>query len=249
MEQGKGQGMEHGKKRPFISTAASREADAYNHVLFEQLRDLYSCEDQNVAVGYLMSADVAVTRGSPIESARSHQSVQLVPFMKWVQDYVKKNAPAYWVDDITATVFLKITNAIDNKKHPTINLMGWVSRTAKFACLDVLRKEASIKRWRGTVIDSDTFDIDQILSSSADIDPMLDTLDALYNSELLRKYLSKLKDLPRRMIVLYYIDGLSLDEIAALEETNVPAIKARLYRAKETMKSIVTLEEKADFLY
>ena len=48
-----------------------------------------------------------------------------------------------------------------------------------------------------------------------------------------------LPELQREALILYEYEGLSLNEIAAVVEADVGAIKARLYRARESLKRVL----------
>lgn len=82
-------------------------------------------------------------------------------------------------------------------------------------------------------------------------------LDGVLEKELSRRVQEAVSNLPpmqREALVLFEFEGLALHEIAALVETDVGAVKARLHRARQGLKSalqtylnsnseIVTLEK------
>jgi RNA polymerase sigma-70 factor (ECF subfamily) len=54
-----------------------------------------------------------------------------------------------------------------------------------------------------------------------------------------REAVSSLPELQREALILFEYEGLSLNEIAAIVEADVGAIKARLYRARERLKRVL----------
>ena len=54
-----------------------------------------------------------------------------------------------------------------------------------------------------------------------------------------REAVFRLPELQREALILYEYEGLSLNEIAAVVEADVGAIKARLYRARESLKRVL----------
>jgi RNA polymerase sigma-70 factor (ECF subfamily) len=56
-------------------------------------------------------------------------------------------------------------------------------------------------------------------------------------SEMIVSVLARLPDSMRRVLTLYFIDGLPQQEIAELEGTTVGAIKTRMHRAKQEFKA------------
>ena len=54
-----------------------------------------------------------------------------------------------------------------------------------------------------------------------------------------REAVSSLPELQREALILFEYEGLSLNEIAAVVEADVGAIKARLYRARERLKRVL----------
>jgi RNA polymerase sigma-70 factor, ECF subfamily len=64
--------------------------------------------------------------------------------------------------------------------------------------------------------------------------------DALAGSQRARAALSVLPHEQRETIVLFEIDGWTVDEIAALHGVSVSAVKSRLARARERLRSVYT---------
>lgn len=58
-------------------------------------------------------------------------------------------------------------------------------------------------------------------------------------ANLVREAVLELPPLQREALVLYEYEGLSLSEIATVTEVDVGAIKGRLFRARERLKSIL----------
>jgi RNA polymerase sigma-70 factor (ECF subfamily) len=77
--------------------------------------------------------------------------------------------------------------------------------------------------------------LDEAQSNTA----MQQPLNRLLNEELVDKVREAVLNLPplqREALILFEYEGLPLDEIASISESDVGAIKSRLYRAREGLK-------------
>lgn len=65
---------------------------------------------------------------------------------------------------------------------------------------------------------------------------VLDGLLAAERSELVREAIASLPPLQREAVILFEYEGLSLENIASVAGAEVGAIKARLQRARESLR-------------
>lgn len=61
-----------------------------------------------------------------------------------------------------------------------------------------------------------------------------------YDVKILHKAITKLKEKEKEAIVLFSFSGLSIKEIAKIQETSNNNVKIRLYRAKQSLKKILS---------
>ncbi|MCB1095889.1 MAG: sigma-70 family RNA polymerase sigma factor [Verrucomicrobiales bacterium] len=106
----------------------------------------------------------------------------------------------------------------------------WLFRIVYNFCL-TRRKQLAKRRDREGV---NTDDLSESLVASES------PVDGMSLSEELEKAMALLDEDQRRMIVLKYITGLSLQEIADVSDLGLSATKMRLYRALEEFKRIYT---------
>jgi RNA polymerase sigma-70 factor (ECF subfamily) len=80
------------------------------------------------------------------------------------------------------------------------------------------------------------------MADEPQVAPQHTPLRRLLDEELaarVREAIFSLPALQREALVLYEYEGLSLSEIAAVTDADVGAIKARLYRARESLKRVL----------
>ncbi|HTL97846.1 MAG TPA: sigma-70 family RNA polymerase sigma factor [Holophagaceae bacterium] len=103
--------------------------------------------------------------------------------------------------------------------------LGWILRITRNACIDHLRR-AKARPPLGDLAAETLFDL-----RSPEPDPETAHLEASRNAAVHRA-LGELTDLNREIILLKDIQGLSLDEIAAILEVPVGTVKSRSHRAR-----------------
>lgn len=110
---------------------------------------------------------------------------------------------------------------------------------------------ASFKSWGYKILVNTALTRYQVLKRGrgivADVDPewyevMPDTEMRQFEkeevSELVVSVLARMPDSMRRILSMYFVDGLPQQEIAALEGTTVGAIKTRMHRAKQEFREV-----------
>lgn len=104
----------------------------------------------------------------------------------------------------------------------------WLFRIAYNGCL-TRRKQLATRRGREGV------SADDLPESSVAMDSHIEGLSL---SEELQKALAQLNENQRKVIILKYVTGLSLQEMAEVLDQGLSATKMRLYRALEEFKKI-----------
>jgi RNA polymerase sigma-70 factor (ECF subfamily) len=133
---------------------------------------------------------------------------------------------AEMAEDITHDCFLSLMKNSDNFIPGRAPLRTYLFSAARNLWLKQLRKlgkESAIED-----LEDDTF-----LAVSAE--PLNHLLDQELSFKV-QEALASLSPLQREALVLFEYEGLSLNEIASMVDTDVGAVKARLHRARERVR-------------
>lgn len=147
-------------------------------------------------------------------------------------------------EDITHDCFLSLIKSPGNFDPNRASLRTYLLSATRNLWLKQLRKFG-----RESALD----ELDEDLYIAIDRGPLNGLLDEELSS-MVSEAVSSLPPLQREALVLFEYEGLSLSEIATMVGTDVGAVKARLHRARERLRSslqhylsknreIVTLEK------
>lgn len=125
------------------------------------------------------------------------------------------------VEDIVQMVFIKMARAIPRLKAPE-QFESWLFRLARNTCIDHLRRQKLRKIFTPFAPEHEN-----VPEPEGSVDT--EELDAL------RHALSQLRPKDRALLALVQ-EGRSHAEIAETFNTSVAAVKARLHRARETLR-------------
>lgn len=124
-------------------------------------------------------------------------------------------------EDVAQEAALKALEAFPRQSE-IHNLEAWVFRIARNTALDFLRR-----RNREPLVPVD---------DEADfVDPYMDTERGLHAAESLRQFM-RLPPAQRASVILVDVIGYSLEEVANILETTIPAVKAALHRGRERLQ-------------
>jgi RNA polymerase sigma-70 factor (ECF subfamily) len=129
-------------------------------------------------------------------------------------------------EDVTHDCFLSLIRRPEGFRPERAAL-----RTYLFA----IARNLAFKHFRNTGRETT---LDEV-TEEAEVSPRHTPLRRLLDEELaarVRDAVFSLPALQREALILYEYEGLSLNEIAGVVEADVGAIKARLYRARETLR-------------
>jgi RNA polymerase sigma-70 factor, ECF subfamily len=132
-------------------------------------------------------------------------------------------------EDVTHDCFLSVIRKPQNFQSERASL-----RTYLFAAA----RNLALKYFRGIGREGT---LDE-LTDEPQISPSQEPLRRLLDEELaglVREAVLALPPLQREALVLFEYEGLSLNEIATVTEVDVGAIKGRLFRARERLKSVL----------
>jgi len=124
-------------------------------------------------------------------------------------------------DDLSQDVFLRVVRALENGGPPG-HERAWVFSIARNLLADRWRQDQR----RG-------IEVEQVL------EPAAEGTQALAVG--LAEALGRLPDADREMFLLREIGGLSYQELAAVSDSTVEAVRARLWRARSALRRLLSL--------
>lgn len=132
-------------------------------------------------------------------------------------------------EDVTHDCFLSLIRKPENFRAELGSL-----RTYLFACT----RNLSLKHFRNIGREGTLEEIQDEPQVAAKSQPLGQLLDQELTAHV-REAVLALPPLQREALVLFEYEGLSLNEIARITETDVGAVKGRLFRARERLKSVL----------
>ena len=132
-------------------------------------------------------------------------------------------------EDVTHDCFLSLIRKPENFRPERASLRTYLFAAARNLALKHFRNSG-----RETGLDE--------LTEEPQLSPRHEPLRKLLDEELaaeVRRAVFSLPPLQREALVLFEYEGLSLNEIAEITGADVGAVKGRLYRARERLKSVL----------
>ena len=134
-------------------------------------------------------------------------------------------------EDITQDTFLKAYQKLSTLKKPQ-RFASWLYVIAANHCSTWLRKK---RLWTQSLEDTNSAQLEKATYSGYVIEENERTT-AEAQREVVKKLLAKLQESDRTVITLYYLGGMTYEEISEFLGVSVAAIKNRLYRARRRLK-------------
>lgn len=129
-------------------------------------------------------------------------------------------------EDLTAQVFLKMLEAIRDRKAWRSSFSGWLYRIAHNLVIDHYRRKGR----QGTV------DIEEAAPVASQEAPIDTAVEQSLDIERLRAAIRRLTDEQAEVVSLRFLEGYSISEVAKLMDRSEGAIKALQYRAVATLR-------------
>ena len=134
-------------------------------------------------------------------------------------------------EDITQETFLKVYQGLSTLKEPQ-SFASWLYVIAANCCKAWLRKKRlwtqSLETASGAEVEKATY--------SAYVSAENEKITAEAQREVVKRLLAKLQESERTVLTLYYLGGMTYEEISNFLGVSVAAIKNRLYRARNRLK-------------
>ena len=156
---------------------------------------------------------------------------------RYIVSMIRDTAEA---EDLTQETFLRAYRRRDSLRNEGAQT-AWLYRIATHVCLDRLRQFA-----RRSPMESET-DPDQVDVPEPDTPSLQKTIELDEMSECVQRYLNRLTDSYRAVILLHDMHELTSPEIAQLLGESLATVKIRLHRAR--LKLRAALEAGCAFSY
>lgn len=132
-------------------------------------------------------------------------------------------------EDLTAQVFLKMLESIRDRKAWHSSFSGWLYRIAHNLVIDHYRRRDR----KGSV------NIEEAPPMASTIEDPVETVEANLDAERLRTAIRRLTDDQAEVVSLRFLEGYSINEVAAMTNRTEGAIKALQYRAIATLRALL----------
>ncbi len=117
---------------------------------------------------------------------------------------------------------------------------AWIYRIAHNECINFLKKNKKFSGYSiGDILDIDTFIPFLTAKEKSD-----DTTNSRENKEAVEKYLNQIDSKYREVLILYFFEELSYEEMSRILQVPVSTVGVRLRRAKEKIKVLMEREIK-----
>jgi RNA polymerase sigma-70 factor, ECF subfamily len=156
---------------------------------------------------------------------------------RYILSMIRDTAEA---EDLTQETFLRAYRSRDSLRDEGAQT-SWLYRIATHVCLDRLRQYT-----RRNPKESDT-DIDQVDIAEPDAPSLQKVIEQDEMSACVQRYLNRLSDSYRAVILLHDMHELTTPEIARLLGESLANVKIRVHRARVKLRA--TLEAGCDFSY
>lgn len=140
-------------------------------------------------------------------------------------------------EDLTSSVFLKTWNYIKDSEIKEKTLKALIYKIARNAIIDEYRKKAL----RDDISLEQNENVQEIVDDKQDIASRIDV--GIEKEKIILK-LNALKDDYRELIILRYIEDLSISEIAQIQSKTKGAVRVEAHRALKALKSLFIDENK-----
>lgn len=141
--------------------------------------------------------------------------------------------PQDQVEDLAQDVFLAVYRHLSSFDASKSQLSTWIFAIAKNKAINFVRLK-KLKSFFGFH--------NEILESEKMENPIEVSLQSQDKRKLVREALENVSATQRSVVVLFYYNELSLEEIAIIENCSVGTVKSRLHRLKNELKTKLNRE-------
>lgn len=139
-------------------------------------------------------------------------------------------------EDLTQETFLKAATNLAHIKHPE-HVAAWLYRIATNTALDYLRRTRCCGAKDFTQVS-----LEARKPIPTDTPAPAISLDGAESADCIRQYADQLPEQYRIVLILHYLEGLPLAQVAEVMGSSVGATKVRLHRARKRFEEICSAE-------
>ena len=136
-------------------------------------------------------------------------------------------------EDLTAQVFLKMLEAIQNQRAWHSSFSGWLYRIAHNLVIDYYRRRDRQQQ----------VPIDDVPVIPSDSDNPVQAAELQLSAERLLAAINRLTDEQATVVSFRFLEGYSINEVATMMDKTEGAIKALQYRAVATLRQLLENEQ------
>ncbi|PLR95499.1 RNA polymerase sigma factor SigW [Bacillus sp. T33-2] len=136
-------------------------------------------------------------------------------------------------EDMAQEAFIRAYINI-NSFNQNLKFSTWLYRIATNLCIDRLRKKKPDYYLDAEVPGTEGLNMYSQVASDTELPE--DELESLELQDMVQKEISKLPDKYRSVIVLKYIEELSLNEISEILDLPLGTVKTRIHRGREALR-------------
>jgi RNA polymerase sigma-70 factor (ECF subfamily) len=188
------------------------------------------------AMGNVMQADLALVQRAQANDRAAFNEIVL-RYKSKVYNYVHRMVASVGdAEDLTQETFVRAYLSIHSFQSRA-SLNTWLFRIATNLCIDHSRKN---KRTQGLTTSLSQENSEEEESERDIPDVAFDPQRLLLNKELGTQLDQALRDLPeklRTVVLLYDIEGLAYEEIAAIVACPLGTVKSRLFNARNALRN------------
>lgn len=135
-------------------------------------------------------------------------------------------------EDLTSEVFVKMIQALPNYRRQNVPFTAWLFQISRNLAIDLHRKRAA------RMVDTELHE--NIQESGPTLD---DILEGKLTNERLLKAMHSLTNDQRDVLILRFIEGLPLSEVAIILHKSEDAIKGLQHRALTALRALLNWPE------
>ena len=144
--------------------------------------------------------------------------------------YTSLSSTNYDIDDIIQHVFIRVFKSLKNYQG-LCSMDTWVYRIASKVCIDQLRKKYR-KRQLSIVYNTEL--IENTFEDKIEFNPEFN-MKSKYIKDIVYNGLDKLAPEKKLVVVMYELEGFSLNEICEIVKKPIGTVKSRLFYARKEL--------------
>jgi RNA polymerase sigma-70 factor (ECF subfamily) len=133
-------------------------------------------------------------------------------------------------EDLTSELFLKAWNyLLENQEKEIVSFSGLIYKMARNLIVDFYRRKAQ------QVI----VNVEEVIETLPDDKKIMEQVEYSHDTEKLLAVIKKLKQEYQEVVMLKYVEELSISEIASILERSQVSVRVTLFRAMKKIKEMI----------